>query len=90
MSIPQIENFTSSRGNKVPNQFRVITNEGSYFKSYETMIAAKLNNGKILLDKDNWNYSSTTATYRNQFLGLTTKETQQQIEDGTIELTNLN
>ena len=45
---------------------------------------------KIYLDSHYWNYSKTTAKYRNQFLNETTKETQKKIDSGEYILTNLN
>jgi hypothetical protein len=71
--IPQLENFQSSTGKKVANQFKVITNEGVFFKSYDTFIAAKLDDGRILLDFKSWDCSNTTSKYRNQFLNLDKK-----------------
>lgn len=45
---------------------------------------------QTLLDRDKWNYSKTTARYRNWFLGETTKETQAKIDSGEYKLVNLN
>lgn len=92
MNIPKIENMTSPRtGKDVPNQFRIYTQEGVYFQSYQTIIAFDPNNGSPLqLDERRWDYSVTTSKYRNAFTGLSTRETQQGIDKGTILLTNLN
>ena len=90
LNIPQVENLQSSNGNDVPNQFRIITKDGAFFKSYSTIIAAKLNDGSILLDAKKWNYSRTTSKYRNDFLGMTTKETEKLIGSGELTLTDLN
>lgn len=83
LNIPQVETIAN-------NQFRIITDEAVIFKSYTTNIAAKLNDGSILLDAEKWNYSQTTSKYRNQFLNLTTKETEKMIASGEIKLVNLN
>ena len=84
------ENMVSSRGNTVPNQLVIDTPEGSYFKSYSTMIAFKSNDGKIYLDADKWDYSAATGKYRNQFLGMDKKETEKAIKEKRIFLTDLN
>jgi hypothetical protein len=81
-------------GNEVPNQF-VITAETKngcvrVFQSYDTVIAVKDENGKVTLDKNNWDYSQTTSHYRNQFLRENTAETRRKIEQGIYQLANLN
>ena len=91
----RVENMSSSRGNDVPNQFIIYTDEGRYFQSYSTIIAFRpynimSGNKKIQLDRDSWDYSRTTGKYRNQFLGEDSKETQRKIKNGTYELVNLN
>tara|TARA_Y100000310_G_C20083177_1_gene534817 strand:+ start:174 stop:443 length:270 start_codon:yes stop_codon:yes gene_type:complete len=88
----KVENMTSSKGNKVANQFVITTPSAVYFQSYETIIAKKdyFSGIRVYLDRDKWDYSSTTSKYRNQFLGETTKETQAKIESGEYILTNLN
>ena len=52
------------------------------FQSYNSIIC-KVNSktGKVTLGR-HWNYSVTTAKYRNQFLNETTKETQAKIDSG--------
>lgn len=99
----KITNMTSSNGNKVANQFIIREDEDSmsgnaveYFQSYNSVIAKrdKFKAGetyrKVWLDSTYWNYSKTTAKYRNMFLGETTKETQAKIDNGTYKLVNLN
>lgn len=44
----------------------------------------------IVLDRDTWDYSTTTGKYRNQFLGESKKETQAKIDSGVYKLDNLN
>jgi hypothetical protein len=85
-----VENMRSSNGNEVPNQFLIRTEDGIYFQSYSTVIAFRDFTGKVKLDKESWDYSRTTAKYRNQFLRETKKETEQKIKNGTYELTDLN
>lgn len=82
-------------GKAVANQIIVIDGGVSTFFSYGTAICSKYDNttpynGKVLLDSEYWNYSKTTSKYRSQFLGETTKETQEKIDNGTYTLTNLN
>lgn len=87
----KIENMTSKRsGREVPNQFKIFTDEGVYFQSYRTVIAFRPYDGKLQLDEDKWNYSVTTSKYRNEFTGLTTKETEARIKSGETVLVDLN
>jgi len=87
----KVTNMVSNNGNKVANQFRVYDDNGNtYFQSYDSIIVMYDTEGNTQLDKTYWNYSRTTAKYRNQFLGETTNETQQKIDDGTYILTDLN
>lgn len=65
----QVENLTSSKGNLVPNQFKITTKDSVYFQSYKTLIA-RINKrtNKIYLDKNYWDYSRTTSKYLYSFL----------------------
>ena len=90
MNIPQIENMQSAKGNDIANQFRIFTDEGVFFQSYSSIIAFKPNSGKIVLDRDKWDYSVTTGKYRNRFLRENKAETQRKIDNGTYELADLN
>ena len=101
----KVQNMTSSKGNKIANQF-VITDETGdiFFQSYDSIIAKKefdncatkdrgvslYTKETIYLDSAYWDYSVTTGKYRNQFLGETKKETQAKIDSGEYILTNLN
>ena len=85
----KVENILSTRGNKIANQFKIYTNKGVYFQSYNSIIAFK-NMGKIVLDSYYWDYSRTTSKYRNIFLDMNTNEVKKAIKEGTIKLTNLN
>lgn len=98
----KVENMTSSRCNKVANQF-IITHEGQvwidncsfcggkYFQSYNSMIAFRPASGSsVYLDRDKWDYSTTTGKYRNIFLGESKAETQKKIDSGEYILTDLN
>ena len=89
----KVQNMTSSKGNKIANQF-TITDElpngelVHYFQSYDSTIVKMAD--KIYLDAYYWDYSVTTSKYRNQFLGETKKETQAKIDSGEYILTDLN
>jgi hypothetical protein len=64
-----------------PNHTIVSTDNGTYFVSYNSNIVYKPNEGPIQLGK-HWNYSKTTAKYRNKYLNTTTKEIEQGIRSG--------
>jgi len=87
----KVKNMTSTRGNKIANQF-IITddNNNMTFQSYNSTIAKKIHNGLIYLDEYYWDYSVTTGKYRNQFLGEGIAETRKKIEQGIYILTDLN
>jgi hypothetical protein len=80
---------SASSGNPVANQFVIYTDEGTYFQSYDSVIAFRDNNRKIILDSYYWNYSRTTSKYRNQFLGEGTADTKAKIESGEYKLDDL-
>lgn len=86
----KIENMQSARGNDVPNQFIIHTDEGTYFQSYRSVIAFIPNEGQTVLDESTWDYSATTGRYRNQFLGEGIAETRAKIASGEYLLANLN
>ncbi len=102
----KVKNMTSSKGNKVANQFIVegvmlpgkysncINPKGTMFQSYKSCIAFRFHvvPGKtcVVLDETYWNYSVTTSRYRNQFLNETTQETQRKINSGEYKLADLN
>ena len=84
----EVRSMVSSNGNEVPNQFIIITDLGTVFQSYKTVIVFETN-GKVFLD-NKWNYSRTTGKYRNSFLGESKKETEAKIKSGVYTVTNLN
>ena len=89
MTIPKVSNMQSNNGNDVPNQFIISINSvGTFFQSYNSVIAGKTPDG-IVLDSYYWNYSRTTSKYRCMFLNETTKETQAKIDSGEYKLMNL-
>ena len=91
----KVKNMLNSRGNAVPNQFRIDHYDedagGSfrYFQSYDSIIV-KVVDGKVYLDVRYWNYSKTTSRYRNLFLGETTRQIEAKIVVGEYRLVNLN
>lgn len=77
--------------NPVANQFRIWTDDGIYFQSYQSLIAfVPVKGDKVYLDEVYWDYSRTTSKYRSEFLGENTAETKKKIRDGIYELVNLN
>lgn len=91
MKIPSIKvsNMVSNRGNLIANQFEIETAEGTFFQSYETIIAFISRNGKVVMNKD-YTQSVTTGKYRNIFLGETLAETRAKVESGEYEIADLN
>ena len=92
-----VENMTSNAGNKVANQFEIITDDGVYFQSYRTVIAFKpFDSSKpTLLDyahnmAGSKVWSVTTTKYRNKFLGGNTKEIRERLNSGVYQLAELN
>lgn len=91
----KVQNMTSRSGNKVANQFIIEDQNKTYFQSYNTTIVKKTilcdQTKPMLIELDpNWDYSTTTGKYRNQFLGETKKETEAKIKDGTYLIIDLN
>lgn len=84
-----VSNMQSNNGNAVPNQFIIHTDNAVFFQSYNSIIVKK-QNGVVYLDSKYYDYSKTTAKYRNMFLGETTKEIEKKIKDNVYVLTNLN
>ena len=77
-------------GRPVANQFILYAPDGNYFQSYNSVIAFRNNNRKVILDSYYWDYSRTTGKYRNQFLGEGIIDTRAKIESGEYELADLN
>ena len=87
MKAIKVRNMESNRtGDAIANQFVIETKDGEYLQSYNTIIAFVGNRGNVLLDKNAWNYSRTTAKYRGYFLHENTKETQAKIDKGEYKL----
>lgn len=73
-----------------PNQLVIETENGKFFQSYDTIICRIDESGNVFLDSEKYDYSKTTAKYRNIFLGEDTKTTEKKIKEGIYKLTNLN
>lgn len=85
----KVRNMTGRSGQPVKNQFILEDGQAEIFQSYSSVIAMK-SGGRVYLDKNKWDYSTTTGKYRNQFLGMNKAQTEQAIKNGDIILTNLN
>ena len=80
-----------SSGRPVANQFELIDGLGNrFFQSYDSMIAKVSNFGKVFLDKNYWDYSTTTGKYRNRFLNENIAQTRAKIKSGEYILVDLN
>jgi len=92
MKTIRVQQMTSPRtGGTVANQFIIRTPKGTYFQSYNSIIAFKPNDKRrIQLDEYYWDYSRTTGKYRNQFLNEGIMETRAKILSKEYLLTNLN
>ena len=93
----KVENMKNRVGKPVVNQFIINQIEGvierTIFQSYNSTVAMKVDNGdtyQIYLDNDTWDYSSTTGSYRNVFLGEDIHETRKKIKSGEYLLVDLN
>lgn len=72
------------------NQFIISTPEGTYFQSYNSVIAFIDKQGHVTMDKEKCDYSVTTGKYRNRFLGKDKRETEARIKAGVYTLADLN
>jgi len=89
----KVSNMRSRNGNPVPNQLIIHTPEATFFQSYDTIIIKTTfidGKRKVFLDSDAWDYSKTTARYRNDFLGCDSKTVKARIASGEYELADLN
>ena len=79
-NIVKVENMQSNAGNDIANQFIIYGKGFKLFQSYNSPIAM-FKDGEIYIFTD-WDYSTTTGKYRNQFLGETKKETLNKLKSG--------
>ena len=86
----KVSNMVSNSGNKIANQFEILTDTARFFQSYNSIIAKIDYDNNITLDSHYWDYSKTTSKYRNMFLNMTTNDIKKDIKLGNIKLDNLN
>lgn len=87
----KVRNFTNHRGNSIPNQYRIYTDTGVYFQSYESIICFREKiTGLITIDPHWYKYNKTTSRYLHEFLGMTSQEIQNLINLDVIALKKLN
>jgi len=84
-----VRHMETASGGQAPNQFIIKTEEGDWFQSYKSLICFYGNSGEVLLDKNYWDYSSTTGRYRNQFLGENKAATLKKIKSGEYKLVDM-
>lgn len=63
----KVYNMTSSKGNKVANQFIIEYGNYTVFQSYNTLIAVYDHENDVLYLDEN-KYSHTTSKYTNRFI----------------------
>ena len=86
-------NMTSSQGDEVPNQIIIMDGDKKYFQSYNVIVSMTDTSEdfcQTYLDEKYWNYSKTTSTYLNKYLGMTSPQVKNAIKRGGLILTNLN
>ena len=94
----KVENMKSARtGKAIPNQFLIRDKGYIWFQSYKSTIGIVTPDNILLLDKDKWDYSVTTAKYRNAFVATyfnskyaSRDGIKEGVEDGKIIMTGLN
>lgn len=94
----KVENMKSARtGKAIPNQFLIRDKGYIWFQSYKSTIGVVTPDNILLLDKDKWDYSVTTAKYRNAFVATyfnskyaSRDGIKEGVEDGKIIMTGLN
>lgn len=71
-----------------PNQYAITFDKGEILQSYDSIIVVRRYKDNQIFIGQNWNYSRTTAKYRNMYLGETTAETQAKIDSGEYKMLN--
>lgn len=64
----RISQLINDRNNGANNQFVVETDKGTYFQSYDTIIAFVPNNSDDIVLSNDWEYSKTTSKHLYIFL----------------------
>ena len=94
----KVENMKSAKtGKAVANQFLIMDRGCIWFQSYKSIIGVITPDNILLLDKNKWDYSVTTAKYRNAFVAAyfnsryaSTEGIKGGIKEGKIIMTELN
>ena len=63
-----VTNIINANGNKVPNQFKIRTDKGVYFQSYNSIICFIPNGWEKPILGGDWDYSRTTLRHLKTFL----------------------
>ena len=84
----RVENMRTASGGYAANQFKIWTDEGVVFQSYQSTIAERLWNGEVTLFEPYWNmYSSTTNRYLLQFLNEDSiKDVRAKVKSGEYKV----
>lgn len=91
MKTLKVKNFISPRsGREIANKFLIETNDGTFFQSYNVIVAQEVWNRDVVIDPEYLDYSKTTNKYLYEFLNMGRKEINEGIKSGTIQLIKLN
>jgi hypothetical protein len=74
-------NMRTRGRNLTPKQIIIEFDNGSMFKSYDSIIAIKDNSDTVFLTGA-WNYSRTTGKYRNEFLNCGLDDCRRRLDSG--------
>lgn len=86
----KVEPLMTRGGYAAYMQYRIRGEGVTFFQSYNRTIAAIYDDGEIYLDVQYWDSSSTSARYREQFLGVGKKELKALLRSGVYKFANLN
>ena len=89
-TLPKVENIQGPNG-AVRNQIVITTQDCRIFKSYDSIVAVKMTDGtgRVILNEETWDFSSTTNRWRGWFLGEGRAETLKKIRSGEYRLARL-
>ena len=85
----KVKNMEGRSGRPVPNQIEIKDGTRRIFQNYDSTIAIT-EGGKVILDRNKWDYSRTTCRYLAQFLGSPMAEIRKKIHSGEISFADLN
>lgn len=89
MNINKVIAMQSREGKPWRNQYILKAEEGDYLQSYDSIVALKTTDGRVILHPEYYNYSATTAKVRDAFLGITREQFTQNMKDGKYILQSL-